>query len=64
MPLAKLVICDEVNVQFKGLDPDCLNACKEELSFHVPGYVHMANVRLGWWDGRIDLFKAGTGYTH
>jgi superfamily II DNA or RNA helicase len=63
MPTAKLVIHDEVNVQFKGLDPETLSACQEELTFFVPGYVHMANVKLGWWDGRIRLLHQ-SGFTH
>lgn len=63
MPTAKLVIHDEVNVQFKGLDPETLYACQEELTYYVPGYVHMAKVKLGWWDGRIRLMQA-SGYTY
>ena len=63
MPTAKLVIHDEVNVQFKGVDPDTLYACQEELTYYVPGYQHMAKVKLGWWDGRIRLMHA-SGYTH
>ncbi len=60
MPTAKLVIHDQVNVQFKGLDPDVLQECQDELTYYVPGYVHMAQFKLGWWDGKIRLMsKAG-----
>jgi len=62
MPTAKLVIHDEVNVQLRGLDPETLHACQEELTYYVPGYVHMAKVKLGWWDGRIRLMQA-SGFT-
>ena len=63
MPVAKLVIHDQVNVQFKGLDPDVLQECQDELTFYVPGYVHMAQYKLGWWDGKIRLMSKA-GYTH
>ena len=63
MPTAKIVIHDEVNVEFRGVDPYTLYACQEELTYYVPGYIHMAKVKLGWWDGRIRLMKA-SGYTH
>ena len=63
MPTAKLVIHDEVNVQFKGLDPETLSTCQNELTYYVPGYVHMAKVKLGWWDGRIRLMQQ-SGFTY
>ena len=62
MPTAKIVIHDEVNVEFRGVDPETLYECQEELTYYVPGYIHMAKVKLGWWDGRIKLMKA-SGYT-
>ena len=62
MPTAKLVIHDEVNVELRGVDPDTLYECMEELTYYVPGYMHMAKVKLGWWDGRIRLMKA-SGFT-
>lgn len=62
MPTAKLVIHDQVNVQFKGLDDGALNACIEELTYYVPGYVHMPKFKMGWWDGKIRLFQR-SGYT-
>lgn len=58
MATAKIVIHDEVNVEFRGVDPDTLFACQEELTYYVPGYIHMAKVKLGWWDGRIKLMSA------
>ena len=63
MPTTKLVIHDQVNVQFKGLDPDVLQECQDELTFYVPGYIHMAQYKLGWWDGKIRLMSK-SGMTH
>lgn len=58
MPTAKLVIHDQVNVQFKGLDPEVLQECQDDLTYYVPGYVHMAKYKMGWWDGKIRLMTA------
>lgn len=63
MPTAKLVIRDQVNVQFKGLDPEVLQECQDELTYYVPGYIHMAQYKLGWWDGKIRLMSKA-GLTH
>jgi superfamily II DNA or RNA helicase len=57
MPTAKLIIQDEVNVQLRGLDPGTMDACIEELTFYVPGYIHMPKFKLGWWDGKVRLMK-------
>ncbi len=57
MPTAKLVITDQVNVKFKGLDPEALDRCQEVLAFYVPGFVHMPSYKIGHWDGKIRLFQ-------
>jgi superfamily II DNA or RNA helicase len=62
MPTAKLVILDQVNVQLKGVDPDTLQECQDQLTYHVPGYIHMAKYKLGWWDGKIRLMNK-SGFT-
>lgn len=63
MARATLIIKDEVNVRFRGLGPDTLEACQQALKFYVPGFVHMPAYKLGRWDGSIALFKK-TGSTH
>ena len=63
MARATLIIKDEVNVRFRGLDGTTLDDCQQALKFYVPGFVHMPAYKLGRWDGSIALFKK-TGSTH
>ena len=54
---ATIVILDEVNARVKGIDPGTIEDCRKALTFHVPGFIHMPNYKLGRWDGTIGLFK-------
>ena len=56
MAEAQLLIKDEVNVRFKGIDRVTLEKCSRELTFTVPNYKFMPAARFGW-DGSISLFK-------
>lgn len=65
MPKATLIIKDEVNVRFRGLDAATLDDARKQLTFFVPGFIHMPKYKLGRWDGTIGLFKqSGTTSLH
>lgn len=59
---AKIIIQDEVNVALRGVDPDTLKTIRDELTYFVPGYQHMAKFKQGWWKGTISLMTP-TGRT-
>lgn len=61
MATAKIRILDEVNSVITGLDPETFDKVREELTFYVPGFVHMPAYKLGRWDGRIRLVSANCG---
>ena len=52
----KLVIKDEVNVSFEGLDPATRRACSNALKFFIHAARHMPAFKLGRWDGCVTLF--------
>lgn len=52
----KLVVRDEVNVTFEGLDPKTRRECKEALSFFIHAARHMPAYKLGRWDGCVSFF--------
>lgn len=60
---ARIVLEDEVNARFVGLDPGTLQDCKNALSYYVPGYFHMPKYKSGRWNGKIYLFR-DTGWTY
>lgn len=65
MPQCQLVINDEVNCQFIGLDDDTVGALKETLTFVVPGARYTPAFTLGRWDGKTSLMSStGRSYVH
>ena len=48
----KLIIVDEINVQFQGLSPECRRKIIQELEYFVPGAQYLPQVRLGRWNGK------------
>lgn len=62
MSECRLIVEDEVNCSFVGLDRDTKKQLQEFLTWHVPGYVHVAAYKLGRWDGRISLCSSGRTY--
>lgn len=53
---AKLVIVDEVNVRFEGLDPVVRRACYDKLKYFIHAARHTAAFKMGKWDGCVSLF--------
>lgn len=56
MKTCKLVIKDEVNATFVGLDPKTRRECSKELSYFIPYARHLPAFKLGHWDGTVSLF--------
>lgn len=59
----KLIIQDEINARFVGLDIVTRDKMIDQLTYFVPGFMHMPNYRLGRWDGKIRLMT-NTGKTY
>jgi superfamily II DNA or RNA helicase len=59
----KLIIKDEVNATFEGLDPATRRACNAKLKFFIHAARHMPAFKLGRWDGCVSFF-AINGNTH
>lgn len=54
-----LVIKDEVNAQFQGLDPVIRREIVSTLKFEVPGARFMPSVKLERWDGKKSFCTIG-----
>jgi hypothetical protein len=52
----KLVIHDEVNASFEGLDPKTRRECNAALKFFIHAARHMPAFKLGRWDGCVSFF--------
>ena len=50
-----MVVLDQCNIKFDGLDPGVRNRMKEALKFVIPNAKHMPSVKLGRWDGTISF---------
>lgn len=59
MSKATLVVLDQCNVRFRGLDPDVRDRMNEALKFVVPNAQHMPLVKLGRWDGTVSFCSIG-----
>ena len=63
MATCKLIIEDEVNIKFEGLDVDVRRKLSNALKFEIPYAKHMPQYQLGRWDGKVAFFGiGGTGY--
>ena len=63
MSNCKLIIKDEVNIKFEGLDVSTRRKIANELKFDLPYARHMPAYKLGRWDGTVNFFGiGGTGY--
>ena len=51
-----LIIRDEVNATFEGLDPSTRRACNAKLKFFIHAARHMPAFKLGRWDGCVSFF--------
>lgn len=61
MRTTKLVIRDQVNCKFEGLDPTVRRQIVEKLKFFVPYARHMPAFKLGRWDGKVGFATVGGG---
>jgi superfamily II DNA or RNA helicase len=59
MNTCKLIIRDEVNVKFEGLDPSTRRRMVEMLKFLDPRSRHYASVQVGHWDGKVAFATVG-----
>ena len=65
MKQCKLIIRDEVNIKFDGLDPPIRRKLEKELKFFLPYAYHVPSYKLGRWDGKIGFFGlGGSGYVN
>ena len=55
----KIVIRDECNVKFEGLDLVTRKNLVKKFSFELPYARHLPAVRLGRWDGKVSFFTLG-----
>lgn len=59
MPTAKLIIRDEVNIKFEGVDPSTRRRLSAAVKFMLPYAYHMPAYKLGRWDGMIRFCDVG-----
>lgn len=59
MPTVKLIIKDEVNAKFEGLDLTDRKKLVDKFKYEMPGSRYQHAVRLGRWDGRVAFFQLG-----
>lgn len=52
----KLIIKDEVNASFEGLEPKVRRDCSNALKFFIHAARHMPAFKLGRWDGCVTMF--------
>ena len=63
MPRTKLVVRDQCNVAFEGLDPSVRRKMNEALKYVIPGAKYMPSVKLGRWDGTVSFcYPSGKTY--
>jgi superfamily II DNA or RNA helicase len=59
MKQATLIVRDEVNIKFEGLDLDTRKKLHAKFKFPVPYARYLPAVKLGRWDGKIAFFQMG-----
>lgn len=59
MPIAKIILKDEVNCKIEGLEPNVRRKLMQTFKFEKPGARYMPAVRLGRWDGCVNFFHLG-----
>lgn len=56
MKTCKLIIRDEVNVTFQGLDPNTRRKCVAAVKYFIPQAQYLPAFKLGHWDGTVSFF--------
>lgn len=65
MKSAKLIILDEVNVKFVGLEPSTRSKMMKAVEFFVPGAIFSPAYKMGRWNGKVSLMQAsGATFLH
>ena len=59
MPTCKLVIKDEVNVKFEGLDLEMRKYLTNKFKYDIPYARYLPAYKLGRWDGKVSFFGLG-----
>lgn len=59
MEVCTLVIRDQVNIKFEGLDPFTRRKIQNALKFMVPYARHTPAFKMGRWDGKVDFATIG-----
>ncbi len=55
----KLIIKDQVNIKFDGLDPKTRKKIHDKLRFLVPYARHVQSFQMGRWDGKVNFATIG-----
>ena len=59
MPTCKLIIKDEVNVKFEGLDLEMRKTLTNKFKYDIPYARYLPAYKLGRWDGKVSFFGLG-----
>ena len=59
MPTCKLIIKDEVNVKFEGLDLQTRKSLTNKFKYEIPYARYLPAYKLGRWDGTVSFFGLG-----
>ena len=59
MPTCKLVIKDEVNIKFEGLDLQTRKFLTNKFKYEIPYARYLPAYKLGRWDGTVSFFGLG-----
>ncbi len=54
--ICKLIVHDQCNASFIGLDPTTRRACNKELKYFIHAARHTPAYKLGRWDGCVSFF--------
>lgn len=61
MKQCKLILLDQVNIKFEGLDASCRRDISESLKIMVPYARHTPQFKMGRWDGKVAFATIGGG---
>jgi len=59
VPTCKLIIKDEVNVKFEGLDLEMRKTLTNKFKYDIPYARYLPAYKLGRWDGKVSFFGLG-----
>jgi len=61
MKTCKLIILDQVNIKFEGLDPTTRRHLVDKMKIMVPYARHTPQFKMGRWDGKVPFATVGGG---